>query len=108
MPLGTSSARCAGDMRPTKRSRRRIDTISLAVSRRSRVRPGAATAPEPINSDDGPVSGFVTHKEARTSDVQLVLAENQKLLDTVAALRSSTVQPQPPYQPQPTYRQPAD
>jgi hypothetical protein len=39
--------------------------------------------------------------QALTSDVQLALAENKRLLDAVAVLRSSTVPPQPPYQPQP-------
>ena len=33
------------------------------------------------------------------SDVELVLAENQKLLDTIAVLRSSATPPQPVYQP---------
>lgn len=45
---------------------------------------------------------------AVTSDVQLVLAENQKLLEANAVLRSA-VQPQPtpqPAQPQQPYRQP--
>ena len=40
---------------------------------------------------------------ALASDVQLVLTENHRLLDAIAVLRSSTVQPQPVYPPQPTY-----
>jgi septal ring factor EnvC (AmiA/AmiB activator) len=41
---------------------------------------------------------------ALQSDVELVLAENQRLLDAVAVLRSNAAQVQPHYQPQPAYQ----
>ena len=49
---------------------------------------------------DEEVASLQSMYAALQSDVQLVLAENQRLLDAIAVLRSSAVPPQPPY-PQP-------
>ena len=42
--------------------------------------------------------------QALTSDVQIVLAENSKLIEAIAVLRNNAMQSQPPYPPQPTYQ----